>query len=138
MMMTKFLKYIFITTGVIVIVIVIFTQTPAALAALVPECTGGVSGVGCGVCDFFHLVENIINFMLLVVFPLAAAFIVYGGFMIMVSTGSPERVKSGRDIIATAVVGLAIALAAWLVIDLILQIIVDPSVISAPWNEISC
>jgi len=104
---------------------------------IVPQCdTGPLRGLGCDLCVFLKLVENIINFMLYVIFPLAVIFIVYGGFMIMVSAGSPERLKRGREIITTAVIGLAIALIAWLAVSTVIQVISGNS--WQPWNSIEC
>ena len=44
-------------------------------------------GLDCTWCDLFQLFKNIIDFALMIIFPLAAVMIVYGGFLIM--TGGP-------------------------------------------------
>lgn len=112
-----------------------------ALAAdgLVP-CGPGTSKPSCQFCDLLTLVEKIINFALYnIAIPLSVIFIIYGGFLIMTAGASPERVKTGRSVIKAAVVGLLIALFAWMIVDTILTVLAGQKF--SPWsfnNKIIC
>ena len=59
------------------------------------------------------LIANVINAVLGVVGSLALLMFVYGGLIWMTSSGSPEKVKKGRDIIIWSAIGLAIIFSAY-------------------------
>lgn len=65
---------------------------------------------------FVQLLLNIANAALAVIGSFALVFFVYGGFVLILSQGNPEKVKKGRDILVAAVIGLIIAFAAYVVI----------------------
>ncbi len=85
-------------------------------------------GNGCGLDDFITLLRRIINYLTVIVFPLAAAMLVWGGLVIMTAAGSTERVGKGKQIITTALIGVAIALGSWLIINAIYLALVGKSV----------
>jgi hypothetical protein len=62
--------------------------------------------------------------------------IVFGALEMMLGGGSESHVSGGRQKILNAVIGFAIALAAWLVIGTILQMLSGS--INFPWNSITC
>lgn len=112
----------------------------------------GTSGGGCNVpqydpstnvitnictgCDIIKLISNIVTFLFTVAIPLAVVMIVYGGIRMIVAGGSEERVKSARQIITSAVIGLVIALAAWSIVNTTLHILTGD--FNFPWNDITC
>jgi len=105
-----------------------------AEAALVP--CGPGPGRECTWCDFGVLIKNIIDFMIYLVFPLAAVMIVVGGIMIMTAGGSTERVANGRGIITAAIIGILIALLSWLIVDTIIKLLTGGRM--GPWNKLTC
>jgi len=119
-------------------------STLVAQAALVP--CGTESTHPCTWCDFGQLAKNIIDFLVYLVFPLAAIMIVVGGITIMTAGGSTERVAKGKEMVTAAVVGLLIALLAWLIIDTIIKMLIGApegggtAIIKGfgPWNKINC
>ena len=80
----------------------------------------------CDINAFIAWIKQIINFMFYIAIPLGVIFIVYGGFVIMTSGGSEERFNKGKQVITAAVIGLAIALGAWLIITA-LNFFIQPS-----------
>ncbi len=112
----------------------------ASAAGLVPQCNPVApvdSSDRCGLCDFLQLGKNLITFMIQISILLSAVFIVWGGFVIMTAGGSPERVSEGRKSITVAIIGVAIALGAWMIIGTVLNIITNsPSAL--PWTSIQC
>ena len=116
------------------------SQTQAGQAEVPEGKTGGLvpcNGFDCSLCDIFILLKNLINFFTGFVFALAGGFVVWGGIEIMIAGGNETKVSSGRERITTAVIGIVIALGAWLFIGTLLQVLTDsPSAL--PWNKIQC
>ncbi len=102
-------------------------------------CTPGTEGPTepCGLCDALVVGRNIIEDMFKVAFILATVFIAYGGFRLMTAGGNEKSVSSAKEIIESALIGLFIALVAWLLINTILTTLANGSA-SAPWNNIEC
>lgn len=86
----------------------------AQAAGLVPS-DNSVSGL-------MTLFNNLVQFALLIVVPLAALVIVYGGFRIIISGGNPSGKEAGYDAIKTAVIGVAIVFGAWIIIKTLFAI----------------
>ena len=108
----------------------------ANAAGLVP--CGGTGQSPCTWCHFGDLAIRIINFMMYLVFPLAAAMIVMGGIFIMTSSGSSDRFSRGKEIITSAVIGILIALLSWIIIDTIISTLaVGFKGIVGPWSQIN-
>ncbi len=130
----------------------VFLATPVALGVgilgpLVP-CGNEYDSEGhitnpCGWCHLFELAKNIIDWLMIIAIPITVAMAVYGGIMIMISAGSPEKAKSGREIIKAAVVGLLVVLLAWLILDTIFKVVTPEEgeyfkQKFGPWNELKC
>lgn len=110
----------------------------AAEIGLVPCGPSSGGSEQCTFCHFLTLGEKVIDFTLYyIAVPLVVIFIIYGGFVILTAGDSPEKVQNGRGIITSAVIGLLIALLAWLLIDIILQVISKENVIGVWWNPIA-
>lgn len=92
----------------------------------------------CTLCDLLKVVENVINFALILLVPIGVMAIIYGGFVYMTSGGEAGRVQQGRKIVTSAIVGIAITLAAWLIIDTVMKYLVDSSAKLKPWQTIDC
>lgn len=90
----------------------------------------------CKLCDAFTLIQNIVDFLTTIIFPIAVAVIVYGAIMIMFAGDSPNRLQQGRHAIQTAVIGIIIVLLAWTGINILLQLLTGKP--SLPWNTIYC
>lgn len=54
----------------------------------------------------------------------AVGYVVYGGFMYLISQGEPDRVKGAKTTIINAVIGLAIAISATAIVNLVASNIV--------------
>ena len=109
----------------------------ANAAGLVP--CGGTGEFPCNWCYFGELAIRIINFMMYLIFPLAAVMIVIGGIFIMTSAGSSSRFSQGKEMITAAVIGILIALLSWIIIDTIIQTLTVgfQGIVGAPWNKIN-
>ena len=58
------------------------------------------------------VINNIIDFLQLVLSPLAVLVILYAAFVLMTSGGSEEKIKKGKLIIIWAIVGVVVLLVA--------------------------
>ncbi len=79
------------------------------------------TGINCNTCDLFETAQRIIYFgMTLVLFVFGPIMITIGGIMMLISGGSEERFTSGRKMATGAVIGILIALGAFLIVNTLL------------------
>ena len=81
-------------------------------------------------CDFqslLTLIGNLFNFMLAVALPLGALVIAIGGLMIVLNPGDSGKREAAKKIIWSVVIGLVVMLAAYLIVNTILDYFVDPT-----------
>ena len=97
--------------------------------------TGGPTG-SCDVCDGLIVGRNIVNILIQLSFVIATGMIVYGALQMILSTGNPGKVSQAKSVIMNALIGLGIALAAWLIVNTIITIFAPNY--PMPWNQIRC
>lgn len=85
-----------------------------------PDCAYRKNG-----CDninaLLELVINIGDWIFGFLGGVALAVFVYGGFVVITSFGNAEKVKKGYSILGAALIGMAIAVSAYLLVDFILD-----------------
>lgn len=81
---------------------------------LLPTCT---KTGNCGFNDFILLGVNLTKMILGLVGSLALLFFIYGGIMFMLAGGKSEMIDKGKKIITNAVIGVAIVLGAWIIVN---------------------
>ncbi len=74
-----------------------------------------------------ELYGRIIRAFLGIIGSAALLFIIIGGFIILTSRGNAEKVKSGRDTVVWATIGLIIAFSAWIILRFIITSIIQPT-----------
>ncbi len=91
-----------------------FLPLPAAAQSLVSACweSGDCTG-----CDFITLFVNIAQWVLSVVSAVAMLMVVIGGLMWIISAGNAERVQRGQQILIGAVIGVALVLSGYLIVN---------------------
>src|SRR3989338_2423379 len=78
--------------------------------------------VHCSICEVWHLADHIINFFLFgLALPILVIAILIGGIMWLFSAGNPQKITLGKTIITSALIGVLIAFAGWLVVDSIIK-----------------
>jgi type IV secretory pathway VirB2 component (pilin) len=78
----------------------------------------------CDFCDIGKVITNIFNFLRNdIALPLAILMVIYGGVVMIFSSGSPARVTSGKKILMSAIIGFAIVLGASLIINTALTVL---------------
>ena len=67
------------------------------------------------------LIGDVIKVILGIVGSLAFIMFIYGGFTWMTAGGSDQRIKTGRDILVWAVLGLAVIFASYAILTFVFQ-----------------
>lgn len=76
----------------------------------------------CEFNDLIQLAQNVIEFLIFrIAAPLAAVMFAYAGFLYLTNQGNESQVKKAHDIFWSVFLGLVIALAAWLVVNFVLE-----------------
>jgi len=107
------------------------------LRGIVP-CGTSYANRACTICDFFVLIQNIINFFLFVLAPLVTLAAIYIAFLFMFSGGSPAKITEAKGKLWLVIIGIFWVLGSWLVLNTILNIVANPAVFPWPWNQINC
>jgi hypothetical protein len=94
----------------------------------------------CQFCDFFKMITNIVNFIMIDIVPvLAILYIAYGGFNYVISAGEESKMKKAKDIFTTVGIGLIIIYGAWMVVGFALSMIGVASWTGlGTWYQIDC
>lgn len=146
----KFLIAIFLLSGFFFLVsgfvfpdVVFGSDTPGHSGFLnIWEGTGSEGGPTCNVqgpctfCDAIKVTANIVKLLFQVAIPIAVAMIVYGALRLMLAGGSEEQITKSRKVMTSAVIGLVIALSAWIIVNTLLHVLTGNP--SFPWNNITC
>lgn len=66
-------------------------------------------------------IKNVVNLLLFVVGILAVIVIIVGGIMYTTSGGDPSKVKSAKDTILYAVIGLVVAILAYSIVNFVVD-----------------
>ncbi len=93
------------------------------------------TGVNCQACSLAKLAQNIINFLIGLSIPLAAALFAWAGTMYF-SSSVIDKLEKAKKIFTSALIGFAIIIGAWLVVQTILSTILNKSY--QGWNQIQC
>jgi len=101
--------------------LVLFLPLITKAAGLVP--CGGTGENECTACDLVVLFQNVLKFALAIAFLIVIIFIVFGGFRWIFSGGNEANIKAGQQTITNALIGLAIILCAWLIVNTVFWLI---------------
>jgi hypothetical protein len=82
--------------------------------------TNPLGGEGDDAPSVNSIIGRVINAILGVIGSLALLMFVYGGITWMTSSGSPEKIKKGRDIIVWSVIGLAVIFFSYALVNLVI------------------
>lgn len=79
----------------------------------IPGCTGGVS------VDV--IIGSVVNLLLFVAFIVALVFLIIGGIKWMMSGGDKEGSGKAKETVTSALIGLAVVLGAWVLVNIVIQ-----------------
>lgn len=100
-------------------------------------CPGSAPDWGC----ILQVIQNIVNTAVELGIILCVIWIAYGGFSLMISGGSAEARSMAKTRLLNAVVGIAVILCSWLVVDFVMKAVYNPDTALegdkfGPWNDI--
>jgi hypothetical protein len=121
---------------VLVLVSLVWVE-PTFAAGLVPDC----EGASCGSCHLVQLGNNVLKWLIGVLFVVFAILIAVGGFEMVTSGGNPAAKTSAKSKITNALIGILILLAGWLLVDTLIRgLLSDGSgkIDGRFWYEVEC
>lgn len=96
----------------------------------------GTGEVGCNVCDFVILVNNVVEFMLkILILPACVIALIIAGILILTAVGDPGKIQKGKDIFKYAVIGILISFGSWILINNLLIKIIDQGNFGSVWFD---
>jgi len=95
------------------------------------------AGLDCQFCDLATLVQRLIRFAILIAVPIAAGLFAYAGILYFSAAANEGNIGKAKKIFASAFVGFLIALAAFLIVEVILRTLVKDQYVTN-WNTIKC
>jgi len=121
------MKWLF--TGVFLLLF-LFSFEPVMAQGLVT-----CSGPDCTFCSVVQLVDNIIQFVIILAIILATIGLAVAGVRLVVSQGNPAAVTAAKGTFFNVVIGIFIILIAWTLVDVVMKVLVGGQF--GMWNEIS-
>ena len=90
-----------------------------AVGAIIPRCAleTTISNECKNITVFLAVGINIGKYLFSIIGALALGAFVYGGFMMIISSGDPEKVKKGTGAMAAAVIGLVVAFGGYVLVQ---------------------
>lgn len=80
------------------------------------------------ICDIFSTLKNLFDFLLtIIMFLLAPAYFVYGGFLVMTGSGNESRVSQGKDVMRRTIIGILITLSSYAIVATFLWAVGNPA-----------
>ena len=112
------LRYLALLVLAISVPTLIFAQSQGIVPCDGTDCTTG---------SVVTLANNILRFLIGISVLLATIMIAWGGFKMVTSAGNSGEVSKGREMMTNAIIGIIITLAAWLLIDTVMKLVLkDP------------
>jgi hypothetical protein len=91
------------------------------------------------ICDILATGKNILDFILtILLFILAPAYFLYGGFLIMTSGGSEAKWTQAKAVMRQTVIGILIILSSYLIVATFLWAVGNPAEGGVQWPNIAC
>lgn len=95
------------------------------------------SGLDCQLCHLAALGQNIVNFLLGLSIPIAAAMFAYAGVLFFIYGSGIDKISQARKIFTTVGIGFLFIIGAWLGVQTILKAVLKDDVYRG-WNTIQC
>lgn len=83
------------------------------------------------------VINNVISFLLtLIIVFVAPLMIAWGGFLLVTNPFNPDAKTRAKSIIMNTIIGIIVALAAWMIVDLVMAVLYNPNSFGATWTEL--
>jgi hypothetical protein len=92
----------------------------------------------CNQCELFHLLKNLIDFIMLGVMPIVGTlFIVFAGFRIITAGGFPSQLSEGKKMLSQTLLGVFVICIAWLGTNTVIRSLAKDN-IAQDWWKFQC
>jgi hypothetical protein len=96
-------------------------------------------GTQCSACDLVRLANQVIVWLIGVLFMLFAVLIFIAGFRLVTSGGNQDAMTKAKNSMVNAIIGILIVLSAWLIVDTLFRgLNVTYRGGPFPWSQVSC
>lgn len=123
---------------IIALIALLFVSPDLSVGAgLAPDCAGAT----CGSCDVVAMANNIVKWLIGVLFMIFAIMVAAGGFGLVTSGGNQAAKEAAKSRISNAIIGIVLVLAAWLLVDTLMRALLAGSegkVNGRFWYTIEC
>lgn len=93
-------------------------------------------GLNCDFCSITETVQNIIEFIILMMVLIAVLILAYAGFKLVTSAGNTGALEDGKKLATNVVIGIVIVLAAWTIVDTVIKALAGGDL--GVWNQVDC
>ena len=118
----------------------VLLAAPALVAAdIIPTIVpSSCTGVNCTCDDLAQAAQNVINASIFIAVFLSAVLFAWAGWKLLSgkSVGSHGAIQEGKEVFWNVVVGLAIIIAAWLVVDTLVGTLTEGGALQGAWNSV--
>lgn len=115
-----------------------FISAPMVSAAGLVKCDEN-SPASCSLCALFATVKAVYDFAVQLTIILAVAYIMFGGYQMLISGANPALYAKGKKHIFQAFIGLGIVLSAWFLVDMFIRALSGTgSIYGVPWRTLNC
>ena len=118
------------------LLLVVVALPDIALAAGLVPC-GGPGEPQCESCHVAILMVTVTEWLVAIMGIVAVLLIIYAGLRMVVSVGDVSAKQDAKTRISNVLVGYAILLAGWMLVDTVVKFMVTDQVYGV-WNEIQC
>jgi len=124
-----------------VVFIGIFFLVPITSAQEAQGLVAVCEGRECSACDLADLANNVIKWLIGIMFLLFAVLTVVAGFGLVTSNGNTGALQDAKKKLTNGIIGIVIVLAAWLLVDTMMRALIGNNGEIrgyGPWSEIAC
>jgi len=111
--------------------------------AAIVECGGidettGQAQPPCDTAEFYKLLSSLFKYFIFISGTIVVLAIAVGGFFMLISGGSEEKVEYGKRTIRAAIIGFIIVLTAWIMVNTIITTFTNCSGAWYVFEEFTC
>ena len=110
--------------------------------AAIVKCGGlnpdGTAQPVCGKPEFYELLSSLFKYLVFISGIAVVLSIAIGGFAMLISAGSEEKLSYGKKAIKSAIIGFIIVLISWVIVNTIIQTFTNCNGAWYVFEEFSC
>jgi len=92
----------------------------------------------CQACHVVELISNLVSWLIGLLSIVAAVMFVIAGSKILTAGDNPEAIKNAKGMFVNVLIGAALVLSAWLIVDTVLKNVLVRDLPWGPWHAIQC